>query len=288
MIRPIVKKIIPIALSCILFFQVPLFASDVELWLESCMIDSLVESGVNSRAAGEIAQRFMFMGTVMIRNAPQFSVDDEEALAAQAEKIGKALGRSLGNSFMVYGEEKLQDTATVMMRSVRAGLDADAASYALYSLAVHKYTFDAAASLLHETSELVRSVMFQDNGVALCAQIRRMASAKDPVNDIKKEIYLAARKEIARQQAMLAQQKENERDRHGGDGGKSASRQGGSVRGTPSNAAANAGQQAGGAGAGASGSGAGDNSNSSASGGGSAAGNGGSVGNSSAAGGPKK
>jgi hypothetical protein len=277
------KKIVPMALSCILFFSLPLFASDVETGLESGMMDSLVESGVNLRAAGEIAQRFMFMGTVMIRSAPRFSAEDGETLAVQAEKIGKALGRALGNFFMIYGEEKLQDTATVMMRSVRAGLDADAASYALCTLAAHKYTFDAAASLLHETSELARSVMFQDNGAALCAQIRRMAAVEDPVNDIKKEIYLAARKEIARQQALLAQ-KENERVQHGGEGGKSASRSSGSARG----ASANAGQQAGGGGSGASGSNAGGSSNSSPSGGGSAAGSGGSGGGASVAGGPQR
>ncbi|MDR3254131.1 MAG: hypothetical protein LBT31_01005 [Synergistaceae bacterium] len=194
------------------------------------MKESIVKTGISSKKADGIAQRFMFIGAVMIRNSQHISIADDDAFLAQSEKTGRALGKALGCAYNIYGEKKLQDAATVMMHSVRAGVLAETASETFTSLAANGYAFDAVVSLLHDASEFVRSSLLPDNGVALCSQIRRMADHKAPIQHLASEIKLASDRENLRQTNLLAQKEANrnkrESARSSGGGGTTARRNG--------------------------------------------------------------
>jgi hypothetical protein len=209
----IIRRFLAVAFAIIILLMQPSFAraSDVEAILEQGMRESLMRIGINARTADGIARRYMFIGTVMLQNPRHFSVADEDALALQSEKTGVALGKALGYAYNVYGDKKLQDAATVMMHSVRAGVLVDAASETFSALAANGYAFDAAVSVLHETSELVRSSLLPDRGAALCARIRKMAAGKEKVQAVRKEILLASEREKTRQETMLAAKREADR-----------------------------------------------------------------------------
>lgn len=232
MMVSIIRRFIAAAFAIILLMQ-PSFAGayDIEAILEQGMRESLMRVGINARTADGIARRYMFIGTVMLQNPRHFSVADEDALALQSEKTGAALGKALGYAYNIYGDKKLQDAATVMMHSVRAGVLVDAASETFSALAANGYAFDAAVSVLHETSELVRSSLLPDRGAALCARIRRMAVNKEKVQTVRKEILLASEREKTRQGTMLAAKREA--DRKGVNAGKDRDRMA-ADRGAPS------------------------------------------------------
>jgi hypothetical protein len=212
------KFCIAVVAALLLFRAAPLLASEVETALERSMREFLVKAGIEERTADGIAKRYMFMGTVMIRNAEHISAADDDAILAQSEKTGAALGKALGFAYKVYGDKKLQDAATVMMHSVRAGLLAETASETFASLAANGYAFDATVAILHETSELVRASRLPDAGVALCAQIRKMASGKEKVQFLQKEIKIASKRERDRQESLMAQKEAERKKRSDGNG----------------------------------------------------------------------
>ncbi|MDR3321271.1 MAG: hypothetical protein LBS93_02395 [Synergistaceae bacterium] len=225
MIRSTAGKLFSIFISCALFLASPVSASEIEDILEESMKEALVKTGIADNAANGIAQRFMFIGAVMIKNSEHLSVADNDALFAQADNTGRAFGKALGFAYKIYGDKKLQDAATVMMHSVRAGVSTETAAETFTVLAVNGYAFDAAVSLLHDASEFVRSSLLPDNGVSLCEQIRKMASGKEPMQTMINEIRLASNREELRQERLLAQ-KEAERNKReaGGNGGSSSVR----------------------------------------------------------------
>jgi hypothetical protein len=212
------KFCIAVIAALFLFRTAPLLASEVETALERSMREFLVKAGIQERTADGIAKRYMFMGTVMIRNTEHISAADDDALLAQSEKTGAALGKALGFAYRVYGDKKLQDAATVMMHSVRAGLLAETASETFTSLAANGYAFDATVAILHETSELVRASRLPDAGVALCAQIRKMASEKEKVQSLQKEIKIATKREKDRQESLMAKKEAERKRRNDGSG----------------------------------------------------------------------
>jgi hypothetical protein len=220
MMASIVRRFLAAFFAIILFMQ-PSFAqaSEIETILERGMRESLLKVGINKRTADGVAKRYVFIGTVMLQNPRHFSVADGNALVAQSEKTGAALGKALGYAYNVYGDKKLQDAATVMMHSVRAGVLVESASETFSALAANGYAFDAAVSILHETSELVRASLLPDRGAALCAQIRRMAASKEKVQAVQKEIMLASAKEKERQATMMAAKQEADRKKRSNSGG---------------------------------------------------------------------
>jgi hypothetical protein len=197
-------------------------ASEIESIIELSMKESLVMTGVQERVSGAIARSYVFMGAVMLSTPRYFSAENSAALIAQSEKTGAALGKALGYAYKVYGDKKLQDAATVMMHSVRAGLAAETAAETFAALAGNGYAFDAAVSILHETSEFVRASLLPDRGSAFCAHIRKLAAGKEKVQSIQKEIVLASVREKARQEKLLAQRAPVKRER-GGNGERAAS-----------------------------------------------------------------
>ncbi|MDR1514498.1 MAG: hypothetical protein LBS45_02285 [Synergistaceae bacterium] len=197
-------------------------ASEIESIIELSMKESLVAVGVQGRVSDAVAKRYVFIGTVMLSTPRYFSAENSAALIAQSEKTGAALGKALGCAYNVYGDKKLQDTATVMMRSVRAGLVAETAAATFATLAENGYAFDAVVSILHEASELVRASLLPDRGTALCARIRKLASGKEKVQSLQKEIMFASVRERERQEKLLAQNTPDVKER-GGNGDRAPS-----------------------------------------------------------------
>lgn len=211
-----------IALFLFVLLAVPALGSSLENVLEKSLKDALVKTGMQSSLATKMSQRFLFMGTVMIHhNVPPITQEEEDHLLAQAKRNGEALGTALGNSYRVYKNEKLQETAAMMMHAVRAGLLPETAAETFSTLVLHGYAFDASAALLHEAAEAVRATRLGDSGVELCRQLREMVSEKEPVQDMKKLVIASIKREQTKQRELLAQkQKEREAresERKGGD-----------------------------------------------------------------------
>lgn len=206
------RKYLYVTLFLLVLTAIPAFgANQVGRTIEKSLKDALVKTGMQNTLAVKMSQRFLFMGTVMIRNVPPATLEGEEDLLAQAKRNGEALGIALGNSHKVYKDEKLQETAAMMMHAVRAGLLPETAAETFSAFALHGYAFDASAALVHEAAEAVRTSRFSDSGVELCRQLRKMVSEKEPVQEMKKQVLVAVRREQAKQKELLAQkQKERE------------------------------------------------------------------------------
>ncbi|MDR1020691.1 MAG: hypothetical protein LBL73_08030 [Synergistaceae bacterium] len=193
-------------------------ASEIESAIEQSMRDTLIKAGIQGKTADGIARRYMFIGTVMLSTPRYVPAETASALLAQSEKTGTALGKALGTAYRVYGDKKLHDTASLMMRSVRAGLIAETASETFSVLAGNGYAFDAAVSVIQQASEFVRASSLPDRGVALCAQIRKLAAGREKIQVLQKEIVLASAREKEKQRVLMAQ-KEAEMREKGGRGG---------------------------------------------------------------------
>lgn len=206
------RKYLYVTFFLLVLTAIPAFGANlVGRTIEKSLKDALVKTGMQNTLAVKMSQRFLFMGTVMIRNVPPATLEGEEDLLAQAKRNGEALGIALGNSHKVYKDEKLQETAAMMMHAVRAGLLPETAAETFSAFALHGYAFDASAALVHEAAEAVRTSRFSDSGVELCRQLRKMVSEKEPVQDMKKQVLVAVRREQAKQKELLAQkQKERE------------------------------------------------------------------------------
>lgn len=215
-------KPLKIVLALFLFVVLAAVASaeayDIETTIEKSMTAALLSSGLDEAASLKIARQYMFMGTVMISKAQLSSDNEGERLYAEAEKTGLALGRALAGVMMVYGDSKLEETARVMMHSVRAGVPADVAADTFVTLAENSYAFDASVAVLHDVSEIVRSLRMQDAGRALCKKVQSLATENVSVGGLEKEILLSARSEKSKQARILAQ-KEAERIRRDNAGG---------------------------------------------------------------------
>lgn len=221
------KIILPVLLMILLllFSASPLRASTIEETVEESMKATLIEQGIDAGMAGKISKQYLFMGTVMI-NKTRFSVvGEDDLLLESASKTGTALGNALAASYSVYGGDKLQETASVMMHSTRAGVLAETASETFEVLARNGYAFDSAVSTIHQASELVRALRLSDSGNSLCASIRMMASENIPIDSLKNAIVVMAEKEVQKHKQLLAQ-RETERkkiDNRGGEGAESRS-----------------------------------------------------------------
>ncbi|MDR1482858.1 MAG: hypothetical protein LBI74_09545 [Synergistaceae bacterium] len=202
--------------------------SDVEEIIEAGMKEALSSVGLSGLETERIARQYLFIGSVMIKNAPISSLEEEEELLRQSENTGRALGAALGITSMLYGGSRLDETATVMMHSVRAGVSPDIASKTYSVLATSGYAFEAATSLLHEVSEAVRVMRLDDGGDSVCGAIRAKALENAPLSSLKMEITTAMERERERELAILARN-EKERRKHDGSGesGRAASSQGG-------------------------------------------------------------
>ena len=209
-------------------------ASEIESSIEQSMRDAIVKAGVQGKAADGIARRYMFIGTVMLSSPRYAPAETASALLAQSEKTGAALGKALGNAYMTYGDKKLHYTATLMMRSVRAGLIAETAAETFSVLAANGYAFDATVAIIQQTSEFVRSSSLSDRGVALCAQIRKLAAGQEKAQTLQKAIVLAASREKEKQRILMAQKEAEMRAKDGRDGSdRVASRTNGSQQANP-------------------------------------------------------
>lgn len=217
MIRHI--RIFLLALSCsILLCQSPVVASTLEGVVEENMRASLTERGLDERLAVKISRQYVFMGTVMINKTQFASENEHDILLNLAARTGGALGAVLADSYLIYGETKLQETASVMMHSARAGVFPEVASRTFSELAKNGYAFDATVSIVHDASELVRALRMPDGGEVMCARIMSLAGKNEPVGSLKNDIELLARKEVQKQKTLLAK-KEAERKKKEARGG---------------------------------------------------------------------
>lgn len=237
-------------------------SSTLEEIVERSMSDALHEEGIGDLIAGRISARYVFMGSVMI-NKIQF--DDGEALFNQAQLTGRALGAALAASYMQYGVDALQETASVMMLSARAGVTPEAAADTFTALARNGYALDASVEIMRETAETVRALKSNDGAAAICTKISSMAAAQAPIGELRGEILSIAKREKDRQRQLIAMQEAERRKREnqggGGEGSASASRGGGNEGGSSSEGASGSGGSGGSSGgASAAGAGGGDSS----------------------------
>ncbi|MDR3354276.1 MAG: hypothetical protein LBO21_04505 [Synergistaceae bacterium] len=202
-------------------------ASDVERSIEDGMRAALSDVGLSGAETERIARQYLFIGSVMIKNVQISSLEEEEEFLRQSEEVGRSLGTALGITSTLYGANRLEETATVMMHSVRAGVSPDVAAKTYSVLATSGYAFDAAASLLHEVSETVRAMRSDDGGKSVCGAIQARALKKETLGTLRREITLALERERERQLAILAENDRERRKHNGSDGGgKMASSQG--------------------------------------------------------------
>ena len=198
-------------------------SSDVEGVIEAGMRAGLSGVGLSGADTERIARQYLFIGSVMIKNVPISSLEQEEEFLRQSEEVGRALGTALGITSTLYGGNKLEETATVMMHSVRAGVSPEIASNTYSVLAASGYAFEAAASLLHDVSEAVRAMRSDDGGASLCGAIRARAMKNETLGSLRREITLAVEREREKQLAILAKNDMERRKHNGSDGGMSSS-----------------------------------------------------------------
>jgi uncharacterized membrane protein YgcG len=203
-------------------------SSDVERAIEAGMRAALSGVGLGGADTERIARQYLFIGSVMIKNVSVSSLEEEEEFLRQSEEVGRALGTALGITSTLYGDNRLEETATVMMHSVRAGVSAEVASNTYSVLATSGYAFEAATSLLHEVSEAVRNMRSDDGGASVCGGIQARAIKNETLGSLRREITLAIDREREKQIAILAKNDMERRKHNGSDNGdKTASSQGG-------------------------------------------------------------
>ena len=236
-------------------------ASTLEEIVEESLYNTLREEGIGDLIAGRISARYVFMGSVMI-NKVQF--DDGEALFNQAQLTGRALGTALATAYLQYGEKALQETASVMMLSARAGVVPEVAATTFAVLAQNGYAFDASIEIMHEASEIVRVLKPNDGGGAICAEISGMVQEQVSVGKLRSEMLSFAEREKNRQKQLIAMREAERRkkDNRGGDGERSASSSKGDKNGGSSSSGSGSGANGNSDGASAAGAGRGDSSNS--------------------------
>ncbi|MDL2263952.1 hypothetical protein LJC31_04800 [Synergistaceae bacterium OttesenSCG-928-I11] len=234
-------------------------ASTLEEIVEESLYNTLREEGIGDLIAGRISARYVFMGSVMI-NKVQF--DDGEALFSQAQLTGQALGTALATAYLQYGEKALQETASVMMLSVRAGVAPEVAAATLAVLAQNGYAFDASTEIMHEASEIVRALKPNDGGSAICAEISDMIHEQVSVGKLRSEMSSLAEREKNRQRRLIAMREAEKRkkDNQGGEGERSASASKGDKNGGASSSGNDSGANDNSDGASAAGAGRGDSS----------------------------
>ncbi|MDR3332430.1 MAG: hypothetical protein LBT08_07365 [Synergistaceae bacterium] len=196
----------------------PAVALDVEDVVEAGMREALSEAGMRRQDAERVARQYLFIGTVIIKNFQPGSLAEEEEFLSVSKNAGISLGKALGVTHRLYGTSKLQDTATVMMHSARAGVLPEVASDTFSTLILNGYAFDASISLLHEISEAVRSMKAADGGSAICGTIMANATENVTLGELKREIVVSVDQERARQRALIAKNEEERRRRDSGGG----------------------------------------------------------------------
>jgi hypothetical protein len=218
-------------LTAVLLTSSPARASSVtaiENLMKESMYDALRLEGIGEQLAWRISESYVFMGTVMI-NKVQFEENgDGDDIRDRASSTGQALGAALAASYMQYGGDALQETASVMMLSTRAGMTPETASYVFAILSRNGYGLDALVGVMREASEIVRGLKPNDGGASIRDQISGMALTRTPPDELRYTILSAAEREKERQRQLLAQ-KEMERikrDSRGSDGERSASSSG--------------------------------------------------------------
>ncbi|MDR1885561.1 MAG: hypothetical protein LBQ56_04745 [Synergistaceae bacterium] len=228
--KPLARLAFIAVLVCSCLVPYAASAVEVEEAVEAGMREALSGAGLSDSDAVRIARQYMFMGTVMIKNTQPSSLEEEEEFLNQSRTVGESLGHALGITHRLYGYNKLQETATVMMHSVRAGVRPDVAAETYSALAANGYAFDASVSLLHEISEAVRTMRADDGGAAICATIGQKALENETLGSLKMAVVTAVEQERARQLAILAKNEEERRRRDSGgdrDGEQVASSGGG-------------------------------------------------------------
>ncbi|GHV27746.1 hypothetical protein FACS1894167_03290 [Synergistales bacterium] len=266
----------------------------VEAVIEQSMRRALASEGLDAKSASGIAKRYTFIGTVII--IKNIDALDEEGLLARAEQTGDVLGRALGVVYKVYGSRNLDETASAIMHTARAGISPYAAERAISALALNGYPFESSLSAVNETVEFARFDISPQATAGLFNIVSKMAAAKEPVQNMRSAMLASVKAERAKQEALLAQRVYKERmanSKGGGNGGSSnkngrssasaASNNGGSSSGSASSAGGASGSgsgsgTAGGAAGNSGGSSGGDGGNSGSGGGNS--GSGGNGGNS--------
>jgi uncharacterized membrane protein YgcG len=205
--------------------------SALESIMKESMYDALRQAGIGDRLAAQISERYVFMGTMMVNKVWFDESDGGDDMLDGTRSTGRALGAVLAASYMQYGVDALQETASVMMLSTRAGMSPEAAAGAFVILAQNDYGLDSSIEIMREASEIVRGLKPSDGGAAICSQVVDMARTQTPAGELRGEILSAAEREMERQRQLLAL-KEMERIKNdnkggdgnsGGDGGSSAS-----------------------------------------------------------------
>ncbi|GHV50693.1 hypothetical protein FACS1894216_03350 [Synergistales bacterium] len=258
----------------------------VEAVIEQSMRRALASEGLDAKSASGIAKRYTFIGTVIILK--NIDALNEEGLLARAEQTGDVLGRALGVVYKVYGSRNLDETASAIMHTARAGISPYAAERAISALALNGYPFESSLSAVNETVEFARFDISPQATAGLFNIVSKMAAAKEPVQNMRSAMLASVKAERAKQEALLAQRVYKERmanSKGGGNGGSSnkngrssasaASNNGGSSSGSASSAGGASGS---GSGSGTAGGAAGNSGGSSGNSGGSSGGDGGNSG----------
>ena len=237
-----VRRMLPSLLILLsLVLAAPAVASDLEGAIMQGMTEAMLDRGLRAGAARKISHEFLFMGTMLVRNTTKpFSVEEEELHLQQAVLAGKAMGDALSSAYLSYGDRKLQETASLMMRSVRAGASPQLVAATFSALAEKGYAYDAAVSILHETAEVVRSLQLSDGGLVVYERIRENALAEASIGSLSNEVRAAVREIQAERERLLAKSEAERRLREMRGGNEDGRARGGSSAGAGSGGSASA------------------------------------------------
>jgi len=156
--------------------------------MQQSMIRSMVQAQVEKNTATRLAAQNRFLAEAVLEGALEQErlrlgtetdpVKLQQRTRTRAQQVGAQVGAAVASGVRAYGEGNALQVMAMVMSSVRAGMNAEAASGMAAALADGGYALKEMRMVMQRTMERVRAETPEDAGTGLALQVRTMAQAR--------------------------------------------------------------------------------------------------------------
>ena len=152
------------------------------------MVRAMAQAQVEAKTATRLASQNRFLAEAVLEGAleqerlrlgPEADPAKlQQRTRSRAQQVGSQVGAALASGVRAYGEGNALQVMAMVMSSVRAGMNAEAASGMAAALADGGYALRDMRMVMQRTMERVRAETPEDAGTSLALQVRTMAQAR--------------------------------------------------------------------------------------------------------------
>jgi hypothetical protein len=156
--------------------------------LQQAMVQSMIQAGVETKTAARLAEQNRFLAEAVLEGALQQDrlrtgqetdpVKLQQKSRTRAQQVGTSVGSAVAAGVKAYGEGNALQVMAMVMSSVRAGMNTEAASGMAAALAEGGYALKDMRMVMQKTMERVRAENPEDAGTGLALQVKTMAQAR--------------------------------------------------------------------------------------------------------------